>query len=144
MPTGEQSCSPFLFVQPKNKSGDTNDFITINRWRFFGIPVRISNNVLHGSSASAGLLVSHHRLGNRWSDFLSGHPGSRLYENDKENIRMNYQHYIADALELVAAWDLPTEDFAQAVNDQAKIMAGLDLELLTDAPADCSPEPLQF
>ena len=32
--------------------------------------------------------------------------------------------YIVDALELVSAWDIPDEDFAQTVNDQARLMAG--------------------
>ena len=31
--------------------------------------------------------------------------------------------YILDALEMVSAWDIPDEDFAQAVNDQAMLMA---------------------
>lgn len=34
--------------------------------------------------------------------------------------------YILDALEMVSAWDVPDEDFAQTVNDQARLMAGLD------------------
>jgi hypothetical protein len=42
---------------------------------------------------------------------------------------MDYRQYIADALEMVAAWEVPEEDFAQMVNDQAKIMAMTDIEL---------------
>ena len=38
------------------------------------------------------------------------------------------EDYIQDALEMVSAWDLPDEDFAQAVNDQARLMAGIDPE----------------
>jgi len=38
---------------------------------------------------------------------------------------MNVQDYITDALEIVSAWDVPDEDFAQAVNDQARLMAGV-------------------
>ena len=49
---------------------------------------------------------------------------------------MNIENYILDALEMVSAWDLPDEDFAQAVNDQAHLMRGLNpddfLETLTD------------
>ena len=37
---------------------------------------------------------------------------------------MNYEAYIPEALELVSAWEIPLEDFAQVVNDQARIMAG--------------------
>ena len=37
--------------------------------------------------------------------------------------------YIHDAIELVSAWpDLPDSDFAQAVNDQARLMCGLPLD----------------
>jgi hypothetical protein len=38
---------------------------------------------------------------------------------------MNIENMILDAVEIVSAWDLPEEDFAQAVNDQAKLMAGV-------------------
>jgi len=37
---------------------------------------------------------------------------------------MYQQHYYLDALEMVLAWDLPDEELADAVNDQAKLMAG--------------------
>ena len=37
---------------------------------------------------------------------------------------MDYENYIHDALELVLAWGLPEEALADAVNDQAKLMAG--------------------
>ena len=43
------------------------------------------------------------------------------------------QNYILDALETVNAWDLPDEDLAQAVNAQARLMAGVNPEeTLTD------------
>jgi hypothetical protein len=42
---------------------------------------------------------------------------------------MNYEAYIPEALELVSAWEIPLEDFAQVVNDQARIMAGTDTDL---------------
>ena len=35
-------------------------------------------------------------------------------------------NYLMDAYELVSAWDLPEEDFAQAVKQQALLMAGSD------------------
>ncbi|HKK31120.1 MAG TPA: hypothetical protein VKA18_12090 [Alphaproteobacteria bacterium] len=38
---------------------------------------------------------------------------------------MDYEDYIHEALDLVLAWDLPEEALADAVNDQAKLMAGL-------------------
>ena len=36
----------------------------------------------------------------------------------------NFQNYLLDAIDTVAAWELPEEDFAKAVNDQAHLMAG--------------------
>ena len=39
---------------------------------------------------------------------------------------MNIQNHILEALEIVSAWDLPEEDFADAVNDQAMLMAGIN------------------
>ena len=39
---------------------------------------------------------------------------------------MHYQDYLSDALEIVSAWDLPAEEFDDAVNDQARLMAGFD------------------
>jgi hypothetical protein len=57
---------------------------------------------------------------------------------------MEYQHYIAEALDMVSAWELPEEDFAQTVNDQARIMAGMYLDL-PHLDNHCSPyTPLQF
>ncbi len=37
---------------------------------------------------------------------------------------MTYPNYVLDALNAVLTWDLPDEDLAEAVNDQAKLMAG--------------------
>jgi hypothetical protein len=57
---------------------------------------------------------------------------------------MDYQHYIADALEQVSAWEIPEEDFVNEVNNQAMIMAMTDLELsgLDDFASPYTP--LQF
>ena len=41
---------------------------------------------------------------------------------------MDYEDYIAEALELVLAWDLPEDALAEAVNEQAKLMAGYHAE----------------
>ena len=38
---------------------------------------------------------------------------------------MTQQNYIIEALEIVSAWGVPDEDFADAVNDQAMLMAGV-------------------
>ena len=57
---------------------------------------------------------------------------------------MDIQDYISDAIAMVDSWDLPEEDFAQAVNDQAKLMAGMGLELRTDTPSDSPYSSLRF
>ena len=41
---------------------------------------------------------------------------------------MNIENHILEAFEIVSTWDIPDEDFAQAVNDQAKLMAGFSPE----------------
>ena len=57
---------------------------------------------------------------------------------------MDYSYYVSEALEIVSAWEIPEEDFAQTVNDQARLMAGMNLELSSDMQ-DCSPyAALQF
>ena len=38
---------------------------------------------------------------------------------------MNQQDYILDALEIVSAWDIPDEDLADAISEQARLMAGI-------------------
>jgi hypothetical protein len=45
---------------------------------------------------------------------------------------MNIEDYLQDALELVSAWEIREEDFAQAVNDQARLMCGMNLEPSSD------------
>ena len=35
------------------------------------------------------------------------------------------EDYILDALDLVSAWNLPDDELADAVNDQARLMAGV-------------------
>lgn len=39
---------------------------------------------------------------------------------------MNIQDCIKEALKIVSAWDVPDEDFARTVNDQARLMAGIN------------------
>ena len=39
---------------------------------------------------------------------------------------MNTQDYILDAIEIVSSWGLPEEDLADAINDQAMLMAGVN------------------
>jgi len=36
------------------------------------------------------------------------------------------EDYIVDALELVSGWDIPDDEYVDAVNAQARLMAGLN------------------
>ncbi len=49
---------------------------------------------------------------------------------------MHYEDYIPDALEMILAWNLDEEDLADAVNDQARLMAGIDPDDLWETPID--------
>ena len=39
---------------------------------------------------------------------------------------MSYENQILDALMIVSAWDLPEEELADAINEQARLLAGVD------------------
>ena len=45
---------------------------------------------------------------------------------------MSYENQILDALMIVSAWDLPEEELADAIIDQAMLMAGVNPD---DIPA---------
>jgi hypothetical protein len=49
---------------------------------------------------------------------------------------MNQQNYLLDTLETVIAWGLPDEDLANALNDQARLMAIDDPEYTWDCPSE--------
>ena len=49
---------------------------------------------------------------------------------------MNYENQILDALMIVSAWDLPDEDLADAINDQAMLMAGVSPDELPERQSD--------
>jgi hypothetical protein len=57
---------------------------------------------------------------------------------------MNYEAYLSEALELVSAWEVRPEDFAQVVADQAKILAMTDIELSGLDDFTSPYTPLQF
>ena len=57
---------------------------------------------------------------------------------------MDFESYLEDAMQLVDAWDLPEEDFIQAVNDQARLMSGLNLEPIADSLPDLPFAALRF
>ena len=39
-----------------------------------------------------------------------------------------FEDYVTEAIEMVSAWEIPDEDFDQTVNDQARLMAGVQPE----------------
>jgi hypothetical protein len=41
---------------------------------------------------------------------------------------MDYQDYLEEAIDLVSAWEVPEEQFFDAVREQAKLMAGLPVD----------------
>jgi hypothetical protein len=49
---------------------------------------------------------------------------------------MNQHDYIIEALDIISAWNIPDEDLADAINEQARLIAGVDhdeyLDTLTD------------
>jgi hypothetical protein len=49
---------------------------------------------------------------------------------------MHTDDHVLDALELVSAWDIPDEDLADAVNAQARLMAGIHPDDLWEVHAD--------
>ena len=50
------------------------------------------------------------------------------------------EEYLLDAVATVSAWDIPEEDFADTVNAQARLMAGVTSD---DYWEDDSDAPLQ-
>ena len=57
---------------------------------------------------------------------------------------MDYSEYLQDAIDLVDAWEIPEEDFAQVVNEQARLMCGLALEPSIYNPTERPFVPLRF
>ena len=47
---------------------------------------------------------------------------------------MTYENQILDALMIVSAWDLPEEELADAIIDQARLMAGINPEDIRETP----------
>jgi hypothetical protein len=56
----------------------------------------------------------------------------------------DYEQYISDAISMVSAWELTETEFALAVNDQAKLLAGVHLEPTGDVPVTSPYSSLQF
>jgi hypothetical protein len=57
---------------------------------------------------------------------------------------MNFNDYLQSAIEFVSAWKLPEEEFAQAANDQARLMCGMKLEPSSDLPLTSPYATLRF
>ena len=52
--------------------------------------------------------------------------------------------YLEDAIRQIDAWEIPASERLEAINTQARIMAGLYLEPSWDLPLDDPYQPLQF
>jgi hypothetical protein len=57
---------------------------------------------------------------------------------------MTIEDYIQDAIELIDAWEVPESDWADVVNDQARLMAGMNLEPSNDIPVTSPYRALRF
>ena len=55
-----------------------------------------------------------------------------------------FEDYIQEAIELVDAWELSGSELAEAINSQAKLMAGMGLESSTALPIPSPYSTLQF
>ncbi len=56
----------------------------------------------------------------------------------------DYEDMLIAALDMVAAWELPEEDLADAVNAQARLMAGSNIEASNDIPVTNPYDALRF
>lgn len=56
----------------------------------------------------------------------------------------DYTLYLADAIELCSTFEIPEIDWADAVNSQARLMAGMGLEPCSEIPAADPYTPLMF
>ena len=56
----------------------------------------------------------------------------------------DYIDYLQDALDQVSAWEIPEEQFFDAVRDQAKLMAGLPVDWLGETPFPAHRTVLRF
>ncbi len=54
------------------------------------------------------------------------------------------EDYLQDAFEIVSAWDLPDDELPDAVNAQARLMAGIPLDHMTLPPCANPYLPLSF
>jgi hypothetical protein len=62
--------------------------------------------------------------------------GLNLLLNQQEIIMQVNESYITDAIEMVESWDLPDEDFADALNAQARLMVGIPSDDYWTADSD--------
>jgi hypothetical protein len=49
---------------------------------------------------------------------------------------MNIENHILDALEIVSSWDIPDEDFAQAVNSQIRLTMDINPDEFPESLSD--------
>ncbi|WP_187276616.1 hypothetical protein [Parahaliea maris] len=56
----------------------------------------------------------------------------------------DYIDYLQDALDLVSAWELPEEQFFDAVRDQAMLIAGVHVDWIGEFPESDHRTALRF
>ena len=56
----------------------------------------------------------------------------------------HFEDFIQDAIDVVDAWEIPESDWAEAVNAQAYLMTGLNLEPSSDIPVTSPYHALRF
>ena len=59
-------------------------------------------------------------------------------------MNIDFEDFIQDAIDLVDAWDINESDWAEAVNAQARLLAGLNLEPSNDIPQPSPYQSLRF
>ena len=59
-------------------------------------------------------------------------------------MNIHFEDFIQDAIELVDAWDIPESDWAEAVNAQARLLAGLNIEPSNEIPITSPYQSLRF
>jgi len=47
-----------------------------------------------------------------------------------------FEQYVLEAIEMVSAWDIPDEDLVDTINDQARLMAGVNPDELPERQSE--------
>jgi len=61
----------------------------------------------------------------RWRGYF----GIQVLLQELTDMNYEFENYIQKAIEMVEGFDLPQDQFARAVNEQAQLMAGITLDI---------------